>query len=364
MAESNQIPKTMKALIKKDPVASYELVTLDVPTPLEGETLLKIEMVGICGSDIGLYKWDSVGQSIAKLPFTPGHEATGVVIQHGLNPREDLPIGTRVCVENHYYCGTCFQCNHDQKHICQAMGQFGHGMGKDTRIAAQGGCAQYAIVPSRNLYALKTKIGIQEACLLEPFGVSHQACEAAEVKPGDDLVVLGCGTIGLFAVQIAHAMGASKIIVSDVEDSKLELAKKMGATVLINPKNEDLKTRIFQETGNNGAGHLIEATGVPALVNSCPFFVRKGGNLCLVGIPKTPVQIDGSGKDFVFRSLTVRGIHGRKIWHTWTESENLMATKLDAKLVVTHSYPMSQYEEAFDALISGRAVKVLIDPQA
>jgi len=356
------IPKTMKALVKRDPVASYELVTVDVPTPLDGETLIRVDMVGICGSDIGLYKWDAIGQSIAKLPFTPGHEATGVIVKHGPGQtRTDLPIGARVAVENHYYCGNCFQCKNDERHICQAMGQFGHGMGKDVRIAAQGGCAEYALVPSRNLYALTTKISTQEACLLEPFGVSHQACEAADVKAGDDMVVLGCGTIGLFAVQVGYAMGASKIIAVDIDPVKLELAKKMGATVGINSKTEDVKARIFEETQGNGTGHLIEATGVSALVNGCPYFVRKGGHICLVGIPKTNVSFDGTGKDFLFRSLTVRTIHGRKLWHTWIESEKLMATKVDSKLVVTHSYPLSQYEEAFDALISGKAVKVLIN---
>jgi len=364
MTEQTAVPQKMRALIKQEAVASYELVELDVPTPQEGETLILNEMVGICGSDIGLYKWDATGQSIASLPFTPGHEAAGVVVAHGPNnPRPELTVGTRVCVENHYYCGTCFQCTHEQKHICQAMGQYGHGMGKDPRIARQGGCAQYAIVPTRNLYALKTGISVVEACLLEPFGVSHHACEAAEVAKGDDLVVIGCGTIGLFAVQIARAMGAGKIIAIDIDEAKLKLATDMGASVTINSRTEDVAARIKEETENNGTGHLIEATGVPTFVNNCPFFVRKGGCVCLVGIPKTPIQFEGKGKDIVFRSLTIRGIHGRKIWHTWEQSENLMNGQVDSTKVVTHTYPLGQYEEAFDALISGKAVKVLINPQ-
>lgn len=153
------LPSTMKALLKSEPQSSYVLVDLPVPRPQKGQTLIKIgkkkifgifskglEKVGICGSDIGLYKWDAIGQSIATLPFTPvqffltstqtvslvqGHEAVGIVVENGEDVvgRDDIPVGTRVCVENHYYCGECYQCTHDLPHICQAMGQFGHGMG-------------------------------------------------------------------------------------------------------------------------------------------------------------------------------------------------------------------------------------------
>jgi len=362
----DSIPSTMKALLKSEAQASYRLVELPVPKPSVGQTLIKIERVGICGSDIGLYKWDSIGQSIATLPFTPGHEAVGIVVMHGDNDnigRDDVSVGTRVCVENHYYCGDCFQCKHDQPHICQAMGQFGHGMGKNKLIASQGGFAEYALVPTRNLYPITTKISIDEACLLEPFGVAHHACESCEVKEGDDCLVLGCGTIGLFAVQVAKAMGASKIIASDIDDAKLELAVKMGATVTINPLKSDLKKVIFDETNQNGAGHIIEASGATTNVNNCFSYARKGGYICLVGIPKESIQILGNPKDFLFRSLTIRSIHGRKIFHTWIESEKLMDGKVDATQVITHRYSMTDYENAFDALISGKAVKVLIDPQ-
>jgi threonine 3-dehydrogenase len=182
------------------------------------------------------------------------------------------------------------------------------------------------------------------------------------VKKGDDLLVIGCGPIGLFAIQIAKEWGAHPIYAADIDPKRLELAKMVGADVLIDTKSEDLKDRIMRETNHTGVGHLIEASGYPPVVDSCFFIARKGGNVCLVGIPKKPISIQGTGKDFVFRSITVRGIHGRKIWHTWKESEKLML-KINPEVMVTHKIPLTRYEEAFEALFSGQACKILLDPQ-
>jgi threonine dehydrogenase-like Zn-dependent dehydrogenase len=307
----------MDALVKKDPVASYELVRQPIPVPVGDEVLIKVEYVAICGSDIALYKWDEIAKKIAALPFTPGHECVGIVESLGPSvPAGTLKVGQRVCVENHFFCGTCFQCTHNAPHICQRMGQFGHG-----NKTMYGGCSQYSIVRAPFLYELKTGLEPLKAVLLEPFGVSHQACEAAEVTSGDDLLVLGCGPIGLFAVQIAKAIGASKVIAVDIQDSRLALARSFGADVCVNCSSVDLRQVVLAHSDGNGVGHLIEATGAPSLVNASCSFLRKGGVACFVGLPKAPFHVDNVLQDFLFKSITVRTIHGRKIWHTWERAE-------------------------------------------
>jgi threonine dehydrogenase-like Zn-dependent dehydrogenase len=223
----------MKALIKDEPTKSYKYVDIPIPEPAEDELLVKVEKVAICGSDINLYQWNAVAQVIATLPFTPGHELAGIVTKVG-SKVTDIKVGQRVCVENHYYCGKCYQCTHEQNHICQNMGQPGHG-----KKTIHGGCSEYTIIPARYAYVLKTDIDPLRACLLEPLGVAHHALEEIDVK-GQDLLIIGCGPIGLFAIAVAKELGVTKIIAADIFDDKLAAAKKMGADVVINSKNEDL----------------------------------------------------------------------------------------------------------------------------
>eukprot|EP01060_Flectonema_neradi_P009356 TRINITY_DN1666_c6_g1_i1.p1 TRINITY_DN1666_c6_g1~~TRINITY_DN1666_c6_g1_i1.p1 ORF type:complete len:394 (+),score=92.82 TRINITY_DN1666_c6_g1_i1:56-1183(+) len=366
------IPRTMKALIKSEDVKGYRYIDVEVPRPGPHQSLVRVTKVGICGSDIPLHQWTDVGKSIATLPFIPGHEAVGVVVAIGAGEQpecaKDIKVGDRVGVENHYYCEKCYQCRHGAPHICSSMGQLGHGklgfgLGMDKTIAMQGGCAEYALVPTKMLYNLKLGITDAQACLLEPMGVAHHGCEAAEVTKGDDVLIIGCGAIGLLAVQICKAMGASKIIAADIDPAKLEVARRCGADVVVNSKNESLKDAVMKHTENFGIGHLVECTGVPAIVDSSFELVRKGGNVCLLGIPKSNVKPRESGKDFVFRSRTIRGIHGRKIFHTWEQCEYLIATgKVKPEIVVTHDYALSDYTKAFDTLLSAKGIKILMTP--
>eukprot|EP00755_Sulcionema_specki_P018539 Sspe_Gene.67133::Locus_39638_Transcript_1_1_Confidence_1.000_Length_1518::g.67133::m.67133 len=367
------IPSAMEALIKRTDSKGYEYTSVEVPRPGPHQTLVKIIKVGVCGSDIPLHEWTEVGKSIATLPFIPGHEAVGKVVAIGPSPQPEcaahIRVGDKVGIENHYYCETCYQCLHGVPHICAKMGQLGHGKlgfgpGMDTTIAMQGGCAEFALVPTKMLFKLTRGISDVQAALLEPMGVAHHGCEAAEVTKGDDCLIIGCGAIGLLASQIAKAMGASCIIVADIDDGKLKLAKeKCGAHVTVNTRRESLKDVVMRVTEGNGVGHLVECSGVPAVVDSCFELVRKGGNVCLLGIPKARVHPTESGKDFVFRSRTVRGIHGRKIFHTWDECERLIAEgKCRPEVVVTHDFPLRDYKEAFGVLLGGRGIKILMTP--
>eukprot|EP01064_Diplonema_japonicum_P016486 TRINITY_DN2449_c0_g1_i1.p1 TRINITY_DN2449_c0_g1~~TRINITY_DN2449_c0_g1_i1.p1 ORF type:complete len:374 (+),score=86.50 TRINITY_DN2449_c0_g1_i1:56-1177(+) len=365
------VPKTMKVLTKDKDVVGYEMAEVEVPAPGDHQTLVKITKVGVCGSDIPLHDWTDVGKSIATLPFTPGHEAVGVVVQigAGVQPMHDLTPGDRVGVENHYYCEKCHQCRHGQPHICSFMGQLGHGKlghgpGMDATIAKQGGCAEYALVPTKMLYKLKYDITDVQACLLEPMGVAHNGCEAAEVTKGDDVLITGCGAIGLLAVQICKAMGASKIIIADIDEKKLQMGIRFGADIAINTLKQDLKTEVMNHTEGFGVGHLVECSGAGPIVDTCFESVRKGGNMCLLGLPKKPIRPQEPGKDFLFRCRTIRSVHGRKIFHTWEQCEKLIATgACQPELIVTHDFPLSSYQEAFGALLGGKGIKILMTPE-
>ncbi|KAJ9447044.1 L-threonine 3-dehydrogenase [Diplonema papillatum] len=364
--------RSMKVLMKSKDVEGYEYTESPVPEPTAHQALVRITKVGICGSDIPLYMWNDIGKGIATLPFIPGHEAVGeiVAIGAGAQPENagELKKGDRVGVENHYYCEACYQCTHGEPHICSKMGQLGHGKlghgpGMDKTIAMQGGCAEFALVPTKMLYKLKRDITDTQACLLEPMGVAHNGVEAAEVKKGDDVLIIGCGAIGLLAIQICKAIGASPIYAADIDEKKLALAREFGATHTFNTRASNLTSAILGQTQSFGVGHLVECSGFPGMVNKVWEMVRKGGNVCLLGIPKTPVAPELSGKDFLFRCVTTRGVHGRKIWHTWEACEALIADgKCKPELVVTHDFPLEDFQNAFDTLLKATGIKILMTP--
>ncbi|XP_031574222.1 uncharacterized protein LOC116308013 [Actinia tenebrosa] len=347
-----------KVLIKETEREGYEYKEMPIPEPGKGELLVKVLLASICGSDIALYKWNEIAKAIATLPFIPGHECVGEVMKVGSGCGDEYTVGQRVCCENHFYCGKCYQCLHDQRHICQNLNQYGHGRG-----TIYGGCSQYTIIPARYAYILKTDIESKKACLLEPFGVAHHAMEA--LKPsGESVLVLGCGPIGLLAIGIAKAMGAAKIIATDIIEYRLDKAKQMGADVVVNCKREGLKEIVFRETSEDGVGRVIECSGAAPLLNSSFSFLRKGGRIVLVGLPKQPLHIENVLRDIVFKSITMKTVHGRKIFSTWEKSEQLIyENKVDVLPLITHEIPMSRFEEAFQLLFNAQGCKILLDPQ-
>ncbi|PVD38262.1 hypothetical protein C0Q70_00873 [Pomacea canaliculata] len=320
------LPKLMKALVKKEEQASYTYEEIPVPEPADDEVLIKVDCVAIC------------------------HECAGTVVKCGPGVTE-VSVGDKVGVENHFYCGECYQCKYEDGAICSNMGQFGHG--KKTR---SGGCSEYTTVPARYLYVIKSDLDAEQIALLEPLGVAHNALERLDVK-GQDVLVTGCGPVGLFAQAVAKVLGAKRVIATDIENAKLKLAKEMGADITVNTKTKDLKEFVVELTDGVGMDRICECSGVPSVVNSTFSLLRKGGQVMLVGLPKQPLH------ERLFKALTMRTVHGRLIFHTWQEIEKLVAEKkIDVKKVVSHRFPMSKFEDAFKALFSGEACKILMDP--
>ncbi|XP_005101843.1 L-threonine 3-dehydrogenase [Aplysia californica] len=355
MAGQDVIPEKMKALVKNEAGPSYSYTEMDVPQPGDGEVLIRVDCVAICGSDIALYNWDHVAKVIATIPFIPGHECAGTVVKRG--PNTSMALGTKVGVENHFFCGDCYQCRHEDGAICMNMGQYGHG-----KKTEHGGCSEYSVVPERYLYQIQRDLDAEEIAMLEPLGVAHNAIERLNVK-GQDVLVTGCGPVGLMAQAVAKALGAKRVIGVDIENDKLEMAKKVGADITVNTKEKKLEEFVMELTNGVGMDRICECSGFPPVVNASFSLLRKGGTIGLVGLPKQPLHVENVLQDIVFKALTLKTVHGRLIFHTWKEIEALVADKkINVKTVISHRFPMSQFEEAFKTLFSGKACKIVMDP--
>jgi len=347
------LPTSMLALRKTTPSVGYNLQSEAVPVPKHDEVLIKVEKVAICGSDIALYNWNEVAQVIATIPFIPGHEAAGVVVAKGCDCK--MEIGTRVAVENHFYCGECYTCDEQRGDICSRMDQYGHGRGTE-----HGGFSEYSIVKEKYCYVLQHNISALQAVLLEPMGVAHNGVESIDVE-GQDLLVLGAGPIGLLAMQIGKALGCRRTIVADINAGRLDLATRMGADIVIDTSKEKLHTKIMELTDGVGVARLVEATGAPPIVNNCFSLLRKGAKLVLIGLPKSAIHIENPLQNVVFKSLTLKTVHGRRIFHTWERCEEMIANgQVDPTMIVSHEFPLAGWQDAFDTLLSGSACKIVV----
>ena len=345
---------TMMAIVKSKREPGYEYLSVPRPELKANEVLLKIHETAICGTDILLYKWDPLVHGLIRsLPFIPGHECCAEVVEVGADVT-GLAAGMRVCAETHVPCGRCYQCTHGLQHICKNLLLFGHHMD---------GCfAEYAVIPATAVYRLKTDLPARLACLLEPFGVSLRGVQ--EVMPrGDTLLITGCGPIGLFAVAVARHAGAGRIIAAEPTPARLQLAGALGADVLVDMRTADLRQAVMNATGGDGAGCIIECSGSPPVVNGCFKCLRKGGHLVLLGNPKGPVEIRDVMPDLMHKELTLKTVHGRRMYETWEQAEALLASgRMAISSVVTHTLPMSRFDEAFTLILQGEACKVELTP--
>jgi len=347
--------QTMMAVAKTRREPGYDYGEFPVPTPAPDQVLLRVERAAICGTDILLYKWDPVVHSLVDhMPFIPGHECAGVVVAVGAEVR-DIPVGARACAETHIACGHCYQCTHGAPHICRDLILFGHQVD---------GCfAEYAVIPAGSVYVLESDLPAELACMLEPFGVSLRGVQAAE-PAGETLLVNGCGPIGLFAIAAAK-QAAARIIAAEVNPVRIALARQMGADLLVNAAESDLREAVLGETGGDGAGCIIEASGAPGAVAVCLSCLRKGGRIVVLGNPKAPVEITDVMRDFMHKELTLRTLHGRRMYETWRQSEALLADEgVDIRPAITHTFPMSKIDDAMHAILAGQACKVALTPTA
>jgi threonine 3-dehydrogenase len=305
----------------------------------------------VCGTDLHIADWDEWAQSRIRPPVVVGHEFAGEIVAVGDEVPAELKVGQLVTAEGHIVCGHCRQCRMGDGHIC-----------RNTRIIGvdrDGAFAEYIAMPAGNvmpLHGIPTTTG----AIMDPLGNAFHTTLTGDAVSGGTVLVLGCGPIGCFAAGIARAAGAAKVIASDINPTRLELARRMGAHALLNPATDDVPARVAELTQGEGADLVCEMSGHPDAVRQAFTCVRLGGRINLLGLPKGEVALRLSN-DLIFKGVTVYGVIGRRMFETWHQMQRFLTSGLlDPTPVVTHSFPLERINDALEAIRSGAAGKVIL----
>jgi threonine 3-dehydrogenase len=339
----------VKALVKTGPHPGLEL--RDEPEPDVGpnDVLIRVAFTSICGTDLHIRSWDPWAAATIPAPMIVGHEFTGVVAGHG-DDVQGLPIDSRVSGEGHITCGHCRNCRGGRRNYCR-----NHlGLG----VTRPGAFAEYVVLPADNVFPLPDHIDDRTAAILDPLGNATHTALAFDVI-GEDVLITGAGPIGLMAAAIVRHIGARHIAVTDVNPHRLTMVPTFGGARAVDVRTESLED-VMNELGmTEGFDVGFEMSGAEAAFNQLLAVMNHGGRVAVLGIPPADVQLDLNS--VIFKSLTLRGIYGRRIFETWYKMSAMLESGLDVSAVITHDFPVSEFEQAFDIAASGRAGKVLLD---
>jgi threonine 3-dehydrogenase len=338
----------MKALVKAkpEPGLSYE----DVPIPAIGrdDVLIRVLRTGVCGTDLHIYEWDAWAQANVPVPLIIGHEFVGRVEGLGEDVR-DLEIGDLVSGEGHLVCGRCRNCMAGRRVLCVRT--------KGIGVNYPGAYAEYIALPATNVWRQPADINLDVAAIFDPFG---NAVHTALTFPvlGEDVLITGAGPIGIMAAIVARHAGARHIVVTDVSEFRLELARSVGVELAIDVRNVSIRDAIRQLRMKEGFDVGFEMSGQPSALRDMLASVTHGAKIAMLGLPTEPFAIDWSR--LVLNMTTIKGIYGRQMFETWYSMTVLVQSGLDISPVITHRYPATDYEEAFEAVRTGRCGKVVL----
>ena len=340
----------MQAIVKEKPAPGLTVKSVPKPTAGPGDVLIAVRHAGVCGTDLHIADWDAWAQGRLKPPLVVGHEFAGEVVVVGDGVAELKP-GQLVTAEGHIVCGHCLQCRTGNSHICRRTQIIG--------VDRDGAFADYIVMPATNVLPLNG-IPTEVGAVMDPMGNGFHTVLTAGI-PGSTVFVVGCGPIGCFAVGIARAAGAAKVLASDVNPKRLALAARMGAHVIIDAGKDDVVRTVQAETGGEGADVVCEMSGVPSALHQALAAVRMGGRVQLLGIPKGEVPIDFAS-EIIFKGITVYGVIGRKMYETWHQMRRYLTAGLfDPRPVITHQFPLTRIAEALAAIRSGDAGKIILE---
>lgn len=344
----------MRAVMKMNPGPGAVLSEIPVPELKAGEVLVKTEAMAICGTDVHFYEWNKWAQGInVKWPMILGHEFTGTVVEVGPGVK-NIKVGDTISGETHIPCGQCYHCLNGEQHICSNLVTFG--------MQTPGCFADYAVLPE--IVAVKVTKEIDPAIRanFEPLGVAVHAVDKGFVG-GNTLAVIGCGPIGLFSIAVAKVMGAATIFASDVSDYRLELAKRMGADYVVNPKTDNITNFVLGRTPfGAGVDVIIESSGSADALMEGFRYLRKGGRVIVIGLASKPIQLE-VGRDIAWKEATIIGIHGREMFRTWQMMEKLVsAGRINIRPALTHTFKLEEFETAFEIALAGKAGKIVLVP--
>lgn len=339
----------MKALVKLRPEKGIWME--DVPKPSVGvnDVLIKIKKTAICGTDLHIYKWDDWSQKNIKIPLVIGHEYVGEIVDMGRGV-ENLKIGDRVTGEGHIACGHCRNCRRGKLHVCE--NSISVGVNRD------GAFAEYLSLPATNAVKLDPRIPDEIATIMDPFGNATHTALAFSVL-GEDVLITGAGLIGNMATAICKFAGARYIVVSDMSEYRLNIAKKMGATITVNLSKGETIGQAVKDLKMRGFDVGLEMSGAPAAFCDMINHMYNGSKIALLGILPNSTTVDWN--TIIFKALTLKGIYGREMWETWYKMEQMLISGLDLTPVITHRFPIDDFQKGFDVMESGQCGKVILD---
>lgn len=340
----------MHALSKLEARRGIWATETEVPRVGPNDLLIKIKKSSICGTDVHIYNWDEWAQKTIPVPMVVGHEYVGVVAGMGSEVR-GFSLGDRVSGEGHITCGHCRNCRAGRRHLCRNT--LGVGVNR------QGSFAEYLVLPAFNAFKLPDDIPDDIAAIFDPFGNAVHTALTFDLV-GEDVLITGAGPIGVMAAAVAKHVGARNVVITDVNDYRLELARNMGVTRAVNVASEDLWQVAKDELDmHEGFDVGLEMSGNGAAFSQMIKVMNNGGKVALLGIPSGDVKIDWN--EVIFKMLTIKGIYGREMFETWYKMAALIQSGLDLTPVITHHYPIADFQKGFDAMLTGQSGKVILD---
>ncbi len=339
----------MKVLAKLEPKEGIWLSRSKKPKCGPNDVLIKIKKSAICGTDVHIYNWDAWAQKTIPIPMTVGHEYVGTVAGFG-HEVKSVKIGDRVSGEGHITCGHCRNCRAGRRHLCRNT----QGVG----VNRPGSFAEYLSIPSVNVFKLPDEIGDDVAAILDPLGNAVHTALSFDLV-GEDVLITGAGPIGIMAAAVSRFAGARYVVITDVNEYRLELAQKIGVSRAVNVAKEDLR-QVMNELGmTEGFDVALEMSGVESAFKQMLETMRHGGKIAMLGIPGKPFAIDWNL--VIFKGLVIKGIYGREMYETWYKMISMLQAGLDISPIITHKYNIDDFQKGFDTMRSGKSGKVILD---
>lgn len=339
----------MHALVKAHAARGIELQDIPRPTPGPNDVMIRVKRTAICGTDMHIYNWDAWAQRIIPVPMAVGHEYCGEIVEIGSEVSGFKP-GDRVSGEGHITCGHCRNCRAGRRHLCRNT--VGVGVNRP-------GCfAEFLVIPAVNAFKLPEMIDDEIASILDPLGNAVHTALSFDVV-GEDVLITGAGPIGIMAAAIVRFVGARHVVITDVNDYRLELARKMGATLALNITRDSLDDAMKQLGMQEGFDVGLEMSGNPAAMRDMLRTMHHGGGVAMLGLPATQVAIDWN--DVILKGLTLKGIYGRQMFETWYKMAAILQSGLNIRPVITHRVSYKEYEQAFDVMGRGQSGKVVMN---
>ncbi len=338
----------MKALVKAKAERGIWMEDIEVPQIGHNDVLIQIHRTAICGTDIHIFQWDDWAQKTIPVPLAVGHEFSGKIVDLGSDVR-GLEVGDRVSAEGHITCGVCRNCRAGRRHLCMNT----QGVG----ISRAGAFAEYLSVPAFNVFKLPDTISDDLAAVLDPLGnATHTALSFDLV--GEDVLITGAGPIGIMAVAIARYAGARHIVITDINDYRLDLARKMGASRALNVQSESIDDTMRDLGMEEGFDVGMEMSGNPQAFRDMLRTMHHGGKVAILGIPPSETTIDWT--EVIFKGLELKGVYGREMFETWYKMSSMLQSGLNIDAIITHHYDIDEFQPAFELMESGQSGKVIL----